>query len=288
MKCPKEIEIKILLNAQNAKAISDWLSETYFIKPTSILLKNSYFDTPARFFSSHKMGLRVREKNKKYELTLKTKGEGVGGLHIHPEYHLALPDEMPDFVKLVQQYALDIPEPAKIQAELSPLFTTNFSRSIWQIQINQSQIEIALDQGEISSAYLNDKINELELELISGDPKDLFEFLLRMPKYAGMRLGTLNKAHRGYLLCDKEKLETEIQTILQTDISTLPKSKQSAFNQYLIDMLLFSNDERILHFYQQNSALVFNNINAIEEYIHSENYFIEQINNLILIYSEGI
>ena len=39
------------------------------------------------------MGLRVRQENSDFTLTLKTDGKVVGGLHSRPEYNLSIPDD---------------------------------------------------------------------------------------------------------------------------------------------------------------------------------------------------
>ena len=57
---------------------------------------------------------------------------------------------------------------------LFTLFSTNFSRVIWLVTLSSGSIvEMAFDQGEISSDGRNVSICELELELVSGKTADL-------------------------------------------------------------------------------------------------------------------
>ena len=91
-----EIELKIMLEAQNIVPITQWLAMQRVLDESETALGNTYFDTPEQYFAQNQMGFRVRVKNHRYEMTLKTKGEIVGGLHIRPEYNLPLENEKPD------------------------------------------------------------------------------------------------------------------------------------------------------------------------------------------------
>ena len=74
-----------MLEAQNIVPITQWLAMQKVLDESETALGNTYFDTPEQYFSLNQMGFRVRVKNYRYEMTLKTKGEIVGGLHIRPE-----------------------------------------------------------------------------------------------------------------------------------------------------------------------------------------------------------
>ncbi|WP_274873785.1 inorganic triphosphatase, partial [Serratia marcescens] len=53
-------------------------------------LTNIYFETADNFLRSHDMGLRIRGFDDRYEMTIKTAGKVVGGLHQRPEYNVAI------------------------------------------------------------------------------------------------------------------------------------------------------------------------------------------------------
>lgn len=124
-----EIELKIMLRTENIPPILDWIANLAWLKQSEDQLANCYYDTADRFFSHNKMGLRVRSQNHRHELTLKTAGNIVGGLHIRPEYNLALPNNQPDFAALVQHFHL----PFSHIGELHPIFSTDFKRQSWLI-----------------------------------------------------------------------------------------------------------------------------------------------------------
>ncbi|WGE32616.1 CYTH domain-containing protein [Actinobacillus genomosp. 2] len=240
-----EIELKIMLTEDNAEFIKTWLSQQRIIQQDIDELGNTYFDTPTQFFAGQQIGLRVRSKNQCYEMTLKTKGEIIGGLHIRPEYNLPLASNQPDFKRLVSHFDLQIENVEQIAEQLRPTFSTDFVRHKWLIEFQQSQIEVALDNGVIKNEFGQAKICELEFELKQGSLADILQLLAEMPVRDGMWFSSLSKAQRGYLIGQTVKFEQEIAKAIQTKegyeleqiladyIRTMPENKPvlSTFNE---------------------------------------------------------
>jgi triphosphatase len=82
------------------------------------------------------------------------------------------------------------------------IFNTNFFRQTWLITQESSVIELALDRGDIFSTPNVDTlaINELEIELVSGDEHALFTLAEQLMTVVQMKPGKLSKAARGYAL----------------------------------------------------------------------------------------
>lgn len=217
-----EIELKIMLESHNISLIENWLNSVKafeLLEQKSQTLGNSYYDTPEQFFASQKMGLRVRSQNHQFEITLKTKGEIVGGLHIRPEYNLSLPTNQPDFLALVEKFNLPFENAEQIANSLQTIFSTDFTRQIWLFKVGTSEIEVALDQGLIKNRYGEEAISELEFEIKQGNLSDLFNLVEAMPKADGMWLSSLSKAQRGYLVGQAAKFEQEIANAMQQENS---------------------------------------------------------------------
>lgn len=217
-----EIELKIMLESHNISLIENWLNSVKafeLLEQKSQTLGNSYYDTPEQFFASQKMGLRVRSQNHQFEITLKTKGEIVGGLHIRPEYNLSLPTNQPDFLALVEKFNLPFENAEQIANSLQTIFSTDFTRQIWLFKVGMSEIEVALDQGLIKNRYGKEAISELEFEIKQGNLSDLFNLVEAMPKADGMWLSGLSKAQRGYLVGQAVKFEQEIANAMQQENS---------------------------------------------------------------------
>lgn len=269
-----EIELKIMLDEQNIAPVSEWLVKQHILDERETTLGNTYFDTPEQYFAQNQMGFRVRVKNHRYEMTLKTKGEIVGGLHIRPEYNLPLENEKPDFKRLVSHFNLQIEGSDQIAEALIPTFSTDFIRHQWLIEINQSQIEVVLDQGEVKNPFGSEKICELEFELKIGTLADIFQLIEQMPKLDGMWLSSLSKAQRGYIVGRPERFKQEILQALQ-------KEKNYTLEQQLADYLRFYPDEEIYQiFVSEFSEFKQYKVVELQEYLKMRNYLDKSISIL--------
>lgn len=269
-----EIELKIMLDEQNIAPVSEWLVKQHILDERETTLGNTYFDTPEQYFAQNQMGFRVRVKNHRYEMTLKTKGEIVGGLHIRPEYNLPLENEKPDFKRLVSHFNLQIEGSDQIAEALIPTFSTDFIRHQWLIEINQSQIEVVLDQGEVKNTFGSEKICELEFELKIGTLADIFQLIEQMPKLDGMWLSSLSKAQRGYIVGRPERFKQEILQALQ-------KEKNYTLEQQLADYLRLYPDEEIYQiFVSEFSEFKQYKVLELQEYLKMRNYLDKNISIL--------
>lgn len=212
-----EIELKIRLASENVVKMQAWLNGLPNAAHHQVVLGNTYYDTPDRFFAHEQMGLRVRTENTRYEMTLKTAGKVVDGVHIRPEYNLPLNEPKPDFAQLNAHFQLGFENAAQINAELLPTFSTDFIRHIWLVNYQQSQIEIALDQGNIRNPLGECEICELEFELKTGQLKDILALIAQMPVMQGIWFSDLSKAQRGYYLGQAVKFSEEIAKSLKAD-----------------------------------------------------------------------
>ena len=273
-----EIELKIMLEAQNIVPLTQWLAMQRVLDEGETALGNTYFDTPEQYFALNQMGFRVRSKNQHYEMTLKTKGEIVGGLHIRPEYNLPLNSAEPDFKRLISHFNLQIDQAEQISTNLQPTFSTDFLRHQWLIQFNQSQIEVVLDQGEVSNPFGKDKICELEFELKEGELSDIFSLIEQMPKFDGMWLSSMSKAQRGYIVGNPEHFKQEI-------LQAVKKEKNYTLEQQLADYLRLYPDEEIYQiFVREFYGVKQYKMEELQKYLKSKIYLcknIEILNNTI-------
>lgn len=271
-----EIELKIMLEPQNVLMIETWLNsqKTQLLARETVELGNTYYDTPEQFFAAQKMGLRVRSYNNDIELTLKTKGEIVGGLHIRPEYNLPLSSLTPDFVTLVEKFQLPFENAVEISHCLQATFSTDFTRQTCLLKVGQSDIEVALDQGLIKNAYGEEAICELEFEIKQGELADLFALVEQMPKADGMWLSGLSKAQRGYLVGQAVKFEQQIAKALKE-----PNSPQLA--QRLADFIRTADENRdVLQRFSQAVSHPFTTWQQAKAFAKSREYLLAGLSEL--------
>lgn len=202
----EEIELKFIVDRAAAdtlpRKLSAWQNDySHSQHLGGQHLSNTYYETPENTLRQLGMGLRIRGENGHHEMTLKTAGKVIGGLHQHPEYNITLGDTPTLDISLLPA---DVwPEDVDItalQQALRPLFTTHFQRERWVVSYHQSLIELAFDNGDVSAGDLSEPILELEMELKSGRTEDLLELAQELAEWGGMRQGSLSKAARGYHL----------------------------------------------------------------------------------------
>lgn len=196
-----ELELKFLLGPADAAALPELLALYGEITaaPVSALL-NAYFDTPAQWFRQHDMGLRTRQKQGRFEQTIKLAGQHHGALQVRPEYNLpcaGVRPQLSDFPAEIWPLATDL---AQLQAELIELFRTDFSRQSWLLRTRHAEIDVVYDLGEVRSGARRQQLAELELELLSGDANELFQLAHFLLQHLPLRAGWLSKAARGYQL----------------------------------------------------------------------------------------
>lgn len=75
------------------------------------------------------MGLRVRQQDDTFTLTLKTDGTVQSGLHIRPEYNIPLNDAHPDLNQLAQVYPLENAQSLSLTPYFPRIFNANLGLS---------------------------------------------------------------------------------------------------------------------------------------------------------------
>ncbi|MBJ3592123.1 inorganic triphosphatase [Salmonella enterica subsp. enterica serovar Saintpaul] len=196
----QEIELKFIVNHDAVDALRERLNTLGGEHHAPSQLLNIYYETPDAWLRGHDMGLRIRGEKGQYEMTLKIAGRVTGGLHQRPEYNIALNAPELDLAQFPAEVWPNGELPADLAAQVQPLFSTDFYREKWLVNVEGSQIEIALDQGEVKAGEFAEPICELELELLSGDTRAVLKLANQLVSQTGLRQGSLSKAARGYYL----------------------------------------------------------------------------------------
>jgi inorganic triphosphatase YgiF len=161
-------------------------------------LYSVYFDTPDLQLNQQKMALRLRRVGSQWLQTLKGGGRVQAGLHQRNEWEMPVASEKLDFAALEAVGATPLSE--LVRKKVKPLFITDFTRSIRLVKFEGATIEIGLDIGEIRSGKSRHPISELELELKSGNPLQLFRLALALLDIVPLEIETFSKAEYGYRL----------------------------------------------------------------------------------------
>jgi len=160
-------------------------------------LHNIYFDTPDQVLRRHAMALRLRRVGKQWLQTLKGGGEVSAGLHQRDEWESPVTSAQLDLAALK---TLGGKLPRGVHKRLQPVFVTDFSRNMRLLAFEGALIELCIDSGEIRAGKAVFPISEIELELKSGEPSQLFRLAFALLDIVPMQVEHMSKAEYGYLL----------------------------------------------------------------------------------------
>ena len=189
-------------------------------------LSNTYYDTSDFELTKNKMALRVRQQGRRYIQTLKTQGETSVGLSQRQEFEWDLADNELD-ISLISE-----PKIKQIAAKksFSALFTTNFIRH----QFTNTDLEVAVDIGEVVTQGKQQPICELEIELKSNQVIKIFDLAIQLTQFVVLLPSDQSKAQTGYqlVLGERSNLASKTLPILQAEQSFIQHWQQllSAFS----------------------------------------------------------
>lgn len=172
-----EAELKLRLadpSCLNNLLTAPCLNELSTQPPYKQTLETTYYDTADQRLLKSRLSYRLRLADGKWTATVKADGTSDGGLHQRFEYNVPLARELPSIEPFLNT---DIGERLAATVgnmSLEPVFSTRFDRHIMDIITpDGSNIELALDDGDILAGDKRQKILELELELKAGQPEAL-------------------------------------------------------------------------------------------------------------------
>lgn len=248
-----EVEIKLLVDSKYKDALLQHplLSSKGATKRHEQNQADTYFDTPDLQLRGSNVGLRVRHVNGNWVQNIKSGGSVQGGLHSRHEWESPVAGPTPELGRLrdliddkkVRRKVLRAPA---LQRRLEPVFTTNVKRIVWDLQLQDGGcIECALDHGKIEHGGKKVPISELELELKSGDPRQLFDLALGLQKDIPMHIGNRSKADRGYsLLSTQPEAAVKATRLALSSDMTVEQAFQAIASNCISHME--DNDENVI------------------------------------------
>ncbi len=204
-----EIELKLRGEPEALKAM--FASPTIDTKATgrglTRRLENVYYDTGDQRLRAHGLAFRVRKDGRRYVQTLKSNDAG-GLVAYRGEWQTPLRSAEPD-LGILPAGASEALDGLVAPHELRSLFTTRVRRQTRRLETGNhgappSLVEAALDLGAIEAGGSSLPIAEIELELIDGSPKALYDLALELDALAPLHVETRSKPARGYTLASGE------------------------------------------------------------------------------------
>ncbi|WGS19629.1 MULTISPECIES: CYTH and CHAD domain-containing protein [unclassified Bradyrhizobium] len=207
-----ETELKFRVPAQKLKAlVRPRIAGSRSGEPSEGDLVSTYFDTAKRKLKRRGFTLRIRQDGGRHVQTIKSAG-GVG--FGRGEWESELEDSEPDLGK-AEGTPLDAFASRKLRHELKPIFETSVRRITVPLRTKQSEIELAIDRGHTTAGHRSRPIEEIELELKSGLPLDLFRLARALERKVGAELDLRSKSDHGYELAgDDEHFVVSAESIV--------------------------------------------------------------------------
>ncbi len=168
-------------------------------------VSSTYFDSPDFRLESGNLSLRIRRIGQRWVQTLKGPPQAGAGLHARAEYEWPLRGPNVDLRPLAATPWKKVIAKAAKDFGLVACFTTDFERrTIALVFPDGTAAEFCIDIGEIRAAHdrraRRAAIAEIEIELIRGDPANLFRLALALAADFPLAVLTETKAARGYAL----------------------------------------------------------------------------------------
>ena len=160
-----------------------------------------YFDTPDLALQAEGIAVRQRQAGGQWVQTVKTRGYGQGALHRRLEWETPSAGVHLDFRQIDPPAVRRLLEAPALARRLQPVFRTRFRRWARLLVLDDgTQVELALDLGEILAGEQSAPISEIELELKGGRAEALFEIALELQNGVSLLPEPRSKAERGYAL----------------------------------------------------------------------------------------
>ena len=205
-----EIELKLeFAPADMARIAAHPALQANLAPPEERELLSIYFDTPDS--ALHKAGvyLRIRESGGRYVQTIKAAKRD--DLIERQEWERDVSGRTP-MLGAAKGTALEPLLTDKVREKLQPVFETRIRRMLFPLEHDGTEIEVAIDRGEISTRTQACPVCEVELELKRGEPKALFRLARILAEDVPLRLEVKTKAERGYELLRDGRLKPERAT----------------------------------------------------------------------------
>lgn len=199
------LEIELKLSGPAAALESLWAEAIApGAKSPGRRLVSTYYDTPDLRLRRRGMTLRVRQDGDDYEQTVKADGGPSKGVMQRSEWSARVDGPKPDLMRLEDEQLRERIG-LIVEGELRPVFTSDVIRHTKRYRVagkgaEPTDIEAALDIGEVRCNTGQEAISEIELELLRGSPLVLQEEAARLHRESPCQYQPLSKSQRGFAL----------------------------------------------------------------------------------------
>ena len=200
-----EVELKLALPAALAAKVPrlPWVRKLRHGPERRERLATVYFDTPKFKLRAHGLTVRVRRSGKHCWQTVKT--IGANGTFGRGEWEQEISGDHPVLERATGS-PLERLVTKKLRRKLRPIFETVVARTGVPIRSDGTELELAIDRGQIKRYGRSEcePISEIEIEIKQGDRLVLSKIARRLARSVAVTYDPVSKAERGYALSRHE------------------------------------------------------------------------------------
>ncbi len=198
---PTEVELKLSATPAAFAAVRRHraLTEAKSGRARSSAIISRYYDTPSNELHEHGIALRLRRRGARWLQTVKGAGDSIAGLHRRAEYEWPLSRAHLDPAKLAATPWAGLF--ADAAGRLALVFTTDVTRTEQALKFGDgTRATLSFDQGAVRAGRRRSPLCEIEIELIEGDARRLYDLALALCADIPLTLAHASKADQGYAL----------------------------------------------------------------------------------------
>lgn len=201
----REVEVKFATDAEGFKAaLASPLLHAAGAASPARKLTTIYFDTADSDLQQRRIALRIRRDGRKAPvMTLKWTPGASEGLFSRGEIEIPVAQLLPKLLPDLSLFGGEMGELVRRLVGDKPLearYETRVSRVLRLVKRGAASIEVAFDEGQIVAGERTRPLREVELELKSGEARDLYEFAATVAESLPLRLDIVSKAERAWRL----------------------------------------------------------------------------------------
>lgn len=209
-----EIELKYSIEDEKtaSKILDDPDLNLHMVKDSKTIenLKANYYDTSDFDLQNGFIAFRVRKEGKKRVATVKWNGNVDGPLHKRNELNINLGEGTEDIVPTASFFGESEIGQKMIEIigdkDLITIMSVNVLRQSFRVEINNTLMEVSIDNGQIITDNGNALISELEIELFSGSDEELLKLGDKIKERYNLEPGLNSKFARGLALLNRLEL----------------------------------------------------------------------------------
>lgn len=198
---PIEVELKLSATPAAYAAVRRHraLADAKAGRARATAIVSRYYDTPADELHRHGIALRLRRQGNRWLQTIKGAGDTAAGMHRRAEFEWPLSRPRLDPAKLAMTpwaglFAGDA-------VRLVPVFSTEVMRTAQALEFDDgTRATLSFDHGAIRAGRKRSPLCEIEIELVEGDARRLYDLALALCADIPLTLAHASKADQGYTL----------------------------------------------------------------------------------------